>query len=96
LERLDETYGFSGSHNSEIRFKWLMLGLGSTWPGVYDDTVRMLGEQGRMKYTRPLYRNLARCDLELAMQTFEAFKDRYHPVCVIQVTKELQSVLQEN
>lgn len=92
LQRLDEMHEFSKTYNCEIRFRWLMLGLACTWSGVYDDTVRMLGEQGRMKYTRPLYRSLARCDPELAKKTFEQYKARYHPICANQVTKDLQHI----
>lgn len=49
LEKLDAVYGLGKSGNSEIRFRWLTLGLRHGYGKVVDNTVQFLAEQGRMK-----------------------------------------------
>jgi leukotriene-A4 hydrolase len=43
-----------------------------------------------MKFVRPLYRQLAIVDRDLALKTFEKNKDFYHPICRGLVEKDLQ------
>lgn len=57
----------------------------SAYPGV----AKLLGEVGRMKYTRPLYRGLNKVDHELAVKTFKEYRDFYHPICRQMVEKDL-------
>ncbi|KAJ1668236.1 Leucyl aminopeptidase yscIV [Coemansia sp. RSA 1813] len=81
---LDRIYGLSSSHNCEVRFSWLMLALANHYEDVFDSTVAMLSEQGRMKYTRPLYRAMAASGEKgnsLAIKTFSSCRSSYHPIC---------------
>jgi len=48
---------------------------------VYKPTAELLGKVGRMKFVRPLYRQLIMRDRKLAERTFEKNRDFYHPIC---------------
>jgi leukotriene-A4 hydrolase len=56
-----------------------------------DQVVAFLSTLGRMKYVRPLYRNLYATDFgrDIALKTFSENKDYYHPVCAGMLTKDL-------
>ena len=56
LEKMQEVYDLSSSNNSEIKFKWIRLGLKAGWSDAVPRAVQMVTEQGRMKFLRPLYR----------------------------------------
>lgn len=53
--------------------------------------VRFVTTQGRMKFTRPLYKALYRSKMgsDLAVKTFLAHKDIYHPICSKMVASDL-------
>ncbi|KAJ1797628.1 Leucyl aminopeptidase yscIV, partial [Coemansia sp. RSA 2399] len=91
LGSLDKTYGLSSSRNCEVRFSWLALALKSNYMAVVDAVVDMLSTQGRMKFTRPLYRLLhASTDgREIAEKTFLRLRRFYHPICARMVEKDL-------
>ena len=53
--------------------RWQMLCVASGWEDIYPKVVEFLEAQGRMKFVRPLYRNLYRtggAGKELALATF--------------------------
>ena len=58
---------------------------------VYPGVVDMLSSQGRMKYLRPLYRALYRSKFgkQLALDTFKAAADKYHPIARKMVEADL-------
>jgi hypothetical protein len=87
LDQIDDAFRFSPQRNSEIRFRWLKLSLQAHRPACLEDVERMLLEQGRMKFTRPLYRLLAAWNKDLALKIFE--KGKYHPICAKMVRKDL-------
>jgi hypothetical protein len=58
LEEMDSAYKFSATGNSEIRMRWCSLLVASKHSGAYDQVVKFLADQGRMKFVRPLYRAL--------------------------------------
>lgn len=73
LAQMEEMYKLSVVKNSEIRMRWCMLGVASSWEPIYENAVGFLEAQGRMKFVRPLYRNLYRTGgpgKELALATF--------------------------
>lgn len=55
----------------------------------YRGAAELLGHVGRMKFVRPLFRSLNRCDRELALATFKKNRDFYHPICRGMVEKDL-------
>lgn len=56
---------------------------------MYQSTAELLSKVGRMKFVRPLYRALELVDRKLAVKTFEANKNFYHPICRGMVEKDL-------
>jgi leukotriene-A4 hydrolase len=56
---------------------------------VYQPTAELLGQVGRMKFVRPLYRELVKVDRTLAVETFERNRGFYHPICRGLVEKDL-------
>ncbi|KAJ2311409.1 Leucyl aminopeptidase yscIV [Coemansia sp. RSA 2611] len=92
LRAVDRTYQLTGYRNCEVRFGWLALALKSNYMAVVDAVIDMLSTQGRMKFTRPLYRLLHACPdgRELAVKTFLRLRDFYHPICARMVEKDLE------
>ncbi|CAD7961582.1 unnamed protein product [Amoebophrya sp. A120] len=82
--------GLDTTQNCELLFQWYQLNLKTPhWKRLYDKVAKMLTSQGRMKYTRPLYRSLAKCSVEVANELFETHKNFYHPICQAVVAKDL-------
>lgn len=77
------------TRNTEIIFRWFKLKLLAGKKHFYQDLADWLGTVGRMKYVRPSYRLLNTVDHDLAVATFEKFKERYHPIASNLVKKDL-------
>lgn len=90
VEIMRERYGFLKSKNAEILSRFLTVGLKAKDKSVYPITAEALGDWGRMKFVRPLYRLLNNCDRDLAVKTFEKNRNFYHPICRDIVKKDLQ------
>lgn len=86
---LGEVYGLAKSENKEVSNLYFQVGLKARDESVYGPTADLLGQIGRMKFVRPLYRGLNEADRELSVQTFEKYKDFYHPICRAMVEKDL-------
>ncbi|CAG5085510.1 Oidioi.mRNA.OKI2018_I69.PAR.g10912.t1.cds [Oikopleura dioica] len=92
VQQMSDVYkGISESHNSEVRFRWIHLGLKSRFKPAIDNALAMVTEQGRMKFTRPLYRDLKNWDLALprAVETFKKNRPSMHPTTAALVAKDL-------
>lgn len=92
MQALDHTYHFSHQRNAEIRSRWLTLLLrtgvefqSQTLPAV----TAFLSEQGRMKYVRPLFRELAKQHAAEARMVFESVRARYHNITAKMVARDL-------
>lgn len=88
------TYGFHTQKNAEVLFRFLMLAVPTAAVGsdVLDITTRFITTQGRMKYVRPLYRTLRDSSSQtraLAVTTFLANADFYHPIASKMVANDL-------
>jgi len=88
-ERMAECYGLLKA-NCELRFRYLRLALGAGWAGAKDSAVDLATSQGRMKFTRPIYRALKNFDAKLARETFAKHRSSYHPICCKMVAKDLE------
>jgi leukotriene-A4 hydrolase len=64
------------------------LALKVAQPEFLRDVEAMLSQQGRMKFTRPLYRGLAAVDRARALAVFAENASSYHPVCARMVQKD--------
>lgn len=58
LAALDGAWGLSDSGNSEIRFAWLMLAIGSRYDPALASADRFLTSMGRRKFVAPLFEAL--------------------------------------
>lgn len=56
MEALNEFYGFGQTKNCEVLFNWLRLGIKAKWLPIIEPALKFVSYQGRMKYTRPIYR----------------------------------------
>lgn len=81
VDQMGKAYGYAKSKNVELVSRFYVVGLKAKDKSVYGPTSELLGQVGRMKFVKPLYRGLMACDRELAKQTFEKHKDFYHPIC---------------
>jgi leukotriene-A4 hydrolase len=81
VEKMGETYKFLESENAEILSRFLTVGLKAKDEKIYPAAAKALGQWGRMKFVRPLFRLLNECDRELAVKTFEQNQSFYHPIC---------------
>ena len=84
-------YGLDGSTNAEVRCAWYKLCADAGDLTVLDRTVEFLGQQGRMKYLRPLYRALSRQPgaREAAVAAFKGNRAAYHPIAAKMVAADL-------
>jgi hypothetical protein len=56
---------------------------------IYAHVVAFATEQGRMKFTRTLYRELNKVAPQLAKDTFAAHRANYHSICAKMVARDL-------
>jgi leukotriene-A4 hydrolase len=89
VEKMGSAYGYANSANVELSFRFFTVGLKARSESVYKPTAELLGRVGRMKFVRPLFRELEKCDRDLALKTFEKNRDFYHPICRGLVEKDL-------
>lgn len=92
IKRMQEVYNFNAINNSEIRFRWLRLCIQSKWEEAIPLALKMATEQGRMKFTRPLFKDLAAFDKshDQAVRTYQEHKACMHPVTAMLVGKDLK------
>jgi hypothetical protein len=79
---LDARFKLTRSRNYEILESWLGWALSAGYAPAIERAVEMLGEVGRMKYLKPLYRALSEnpATKELARTTFQRWAPGYHPI----------------
>lgn len=91
LKKMGEVYKFSSSGNAEIKFRWCLLCIAAEMSDVLDFAVAFLLSAGRMKFVRPLFRALytSKVGKQLALDTFAANRQIYHPICAKMVAKDI-------
>lgn len=91
LEGLSQHYKFGETQNSEILFKWLRLGLKARWSPIIQPALKFVTDQGRMKFTRPVYKDLYAWEESrpLAIQNFQAHRAFMHQTTAGLVAKDL-------
>ena len=88
-EKMGEVYEFIKSKNVELQSAYFSIALRSKVTSTYQLVAELLGQVGRMKFVRPLFRSLVKVDRELALKTYEKNRDFYHPICRAMVAKDL-------
>lgn len=58
LRNLGDTYNVAISKNSEIMYRWIRLCIRSRDESKLNEALQFVNSQGRMKYVRPIYRDL--------------------------------------
>lgn len=91
LQAMENAYNFNSVVSCEIRFRWLRLGIKGRWKEQVDRALDFVVEQGRMKYIRPLYRDLYNWEevRDQAIAVFKANKHRMMYVAAYTVAKDL-------
>ncbi|XP_061085836.1 leukotriene A-4 hydrolase [Conger conger] len=92
VKRMEEVYSLNSVKNAEIRFRWLRVCVRAKWEESVPLALGMATEQGRMKFTRPLFRRVISADKvpDLAVSTFLQHRGGMHPVTSTLVAKDLQ------
>ena len=82
LDDLDETFSFTASGNSEIKFEWLRICIQNRREAAFPALREFLVRVGRRKFLKPLYQELARTDWgkELAREIYREARPGYHAV----------------
>jgi leukotriene-A4 hydrolase len=82
LAELDVVYRLTHSENSEVLFQWLLLAVRNDYEPAHDRLAAFLTEQGRRKFLKPLYEELAKTPAgkERARTIYKEARATYHPV----------------
>ncbi|XP_051974699.1 leukotriene A-4 hydrolase [Xyrauchen texanus] len=92
VKRMQEVYQLNSIKNAEVRFRWLRVCVRAHWEEAVPLALKMATEQGRMKFTRPLFKevyNFPKYSDE-AVKTFKENRGALHPVTVMLVAKDLK------
>ena len=89
VETMGKEYAYASSKNVELVSRFYVVALKAKADKFYKDAAALAGRVGRMKFVRPLYKELLKVDAPLARETFEKNKDFYHPICRSMVEKLL-------
>ena len=79
---LDATFHFTDTGNSEILDEWLLRSLQTGYDTAYPALERFLTSQGRGKFLRPLYAEMAKtpAGAEMGLRIYEKARPGYHSV----------------
>lgn len=91
LDDLDKNFHLSSSGNSEIEFAWLRIAIRNHYRPAFNALDRFLTSQGRRKFVKPLFADLATTDWgkKLAMDIYQRARPTYHTVTTGSVDKIL-------
>ena len=91
INLLTQTYGFDNTKNSEIRFRLMRLIIKARLTDRFDEIFEFANSNFRMKFVRPVYRDLGQWELArpLAIENFKKVKDEMMKVCAYTVAKDL-------
>jgi leukotriene-A4 hydrolase len=90
VETMGKEYAYASSQNVELVSRFYVIALKAKAEKFYKDAAALAGRVGRMKFVRPMYKELLKVDAPLARETFEKSKDFYHPICRNMVEKMLE------
>jgi leukotriene-A4 hydrolase len=88
-QTMGDVYSLNQGLNVEVLSRYYQIAMQSGDQSIKQAVAKVLGEVGRMKFVRPLYRGLIALDVGFAVQTFERNRDFYHPICRAMVAKDL-------
>ena len=77
--------------NAEIQTAYLLIALPCKTSLAVEMAKKLLVSQGRMKFTRPVYKALAESwGIENTRNFFNSVKNTYHPICSKMISKDLK------
>jgi hypothetical protein len=84
MKELDTAFALTKSGNSEITFQWLLMAIKAGYEPAYPRLESFLTEQGRRKFLKPLYEELAKTKdgKERAAAIYKKARPTYHPASV--------------
>ncbi|KAK3326345.1 peptidase family M1-domain-containing protein [Apodospora peruviana] len=88
-QAMGKAYGLAEGKNVELKEGYYQIAMRAKDASVYQGVAELLGQVGRMKFVRPLFRSLNKVDRDLALKTLERNRDFYHPICRQMVEKDL-------
>ena len=96
VDSLHKDYGFGGSHNAEVLYRFCQLALAAEDENILLVVIRFVTSQGRIKFTRPLYKAMfaSRKFRQVAKSAFLEHKTFYHPTCAKLIQHDLQQIEQ--
>ncbi|CAG7838418.1 unnamed protein product, partial [Allacma fusca] len=85
VQIMEEVYGFNSYRNAEIKFRWLRICIQSRLKDQLPIALQFVTDVGRMKFIRPIYRDLYNWE-EARAEAIETFK-RNRPYMMIYIWK---------
>lgn len=91
INLMTATYGFDNTKNAEIRFRLMRLIIRARLPDRFDEIFAFANSNFRMKFVRPVYKDLGQWDVgrPLAIANFNKVKNQMMKVCAYTVAKDL-------
>ena len=93
VHALHQKYDFATTKNSEILHRYSMLAIAAEDESMVGVIIHFVTSQGRMKFTRPLYRALfASKWRDAAIEAFMENRNFYHPICAKMLASDLKQI----
>src|SRR5207244_4085005 len=82
MKELDDAFGLTRRGNAEIAFQWLQLAIRHGYEPAYGRLEEFLTTQGRRKFLKPLYEELAKTPAGKgrARRIYAKARPTYHPI----------------
>jgi leukotriene-A4 hydrolase len=92
MSDLDAAFGFTKTGNSEILSAWLMRAIANKYDAAYPALENFLLSQGRRKFLKPLYTELAKTaeGKEMARKIYQKARPTYHSVAYATIDEILK------
>lgn len=92
MKSMEKIYKLNDVKNSEIRFKWLRLCIKCRWEETIPRAMEFVNEQGRMKFVRPVYKDLYDWDKSqsIAIENFQKQREYMHTTTAELIAKALE------
>ncbi|XP_066142815.1 leukotriene A-4 hydrolase isoform X2 [Euwallacea fornicatus] len=91
LQYLNKIFDFDNVKNAEIKFRWLRICIMARWEEKVEAVINWINVMGRMKFLRPLYRDLYAWEhtRQKAIDNFKANRQYMMHVSAYMVAKDL-------
>ncbi|CAH1784371.1 unnamed protein product, partial [Owenia fusiformis] len=91
VEMMQKLYKFDDVKNSEIRFRWIRLGLRAEFDAAIPLAIDFMNAQGRMKFVRPVHRDLYAWEKArpIAIENFQKHRNEMHTTTAQLLAKDM-------